>query len=259
MNTRSIGFIGGGRIVRIILEGWKRAGKLTQTIVVTDINADVLGTLKRDFHHIETVLGNVKIPAASDIVFIALHPPVIGDILQEIKSLIKPTALVVSLAPKISIAKISERLDGFKNIARVIPNAPSYVNKGYNPVSFSPAISIEAKQLTFELFRPLGDIPEVAEELLEAYALFTGMGPTYFWFQLFELQELIQSFGLSSQAIQDALQKMLNGAVITMFESGLTSVDVMNLIPVKPLGEEEAIIKGFYKNRLTALYNKLKN
>lgn len=44
-----------------------------------------------------------------------------------------------------------------------------------------------------------------------------------------------------------------------IFESVLISTKMMNLVPVKPLGEEEAIIKGFYQNRLNALYKKLKS
>jgi pyrroline-5-carboxylate reductase len=175
------------------------------------------------------------------------------------KAVVKPSTIVVSLAPKISITKISEGLGGLKNIARVIPNAPSIVNEGYNPITFSPEISAESKLTILKLFRPLGETHEVAEELLEAYALFTGMGPTYFWFQLYELQELIKSFGISPKAIQDGLSKMLNGAMKTMYESGLTPAEVMNLIPVKPLCEEESAIKGFYQNRLTALHKKLKS
>jgi pyrroline-5-carboxylate reductase len=259
MTNKSIGFIGGGRVAKIVLQGWKKAGRIPANIVVTDNDADVLGKLQNEFQNIETIIDDPKRCAASDIVFIGLHPPVIGGVLQEIRSVIKPSAIIVSLAPKISIAKISDGLGGFKNIARVIPNAPSIVNEGYNPVAFSPDMSAESKHLIVELFRPLGDIPEVAEELLEAYALFTAMGPTYFWFQLYELQELIASFGISSKAIQDGLPKMLNGAVKTMYESGLTPAEVMNLIPVKPLAEEEPIIKEYYRNRLTALYKKLKS
>jgi pyrroline-5-carboxylate reductase len=259
MTNKSIGFIGGGRVAKIILQGWKRSGQIPAGIVVTDNNADVLGTLQSEFQNIETAVNNPRRCAASDIVFIGLHPPVIGGILQEIMPVVKPSTLVVSLAPKISIAKLSGGLGGLKNIARVIPNAPSIINEGYNPASFSPEISAEAKQIILELFHPLGDTPEVAEELLEAYALFTAMGPTYFWFQLYELQKFIKSIGLSPTAVQDGLQKMLIGAVHTMFESGLSPAEVMNLIPVKPLAEEEAVIKGFYQNRLTALYNKLQN
>ncbi|MFZ1977126.1 MAG: NAD(P)-binding domain-containing protein [Bacteroidota bacterium] len=259
MTNKSIGFIGGGRVAKIILQGWKKAGKVPAHIVVTDIDAQVLGNLQSEFHNIETAVNNSKLSASSDIVFIGLHPPVLGGILQEIKPVVKPSTIVVSLAPKISIAKLSEDLGDIKNIARVIPNAPSIVNKGYNPAAFFPEISAGAKQTVLELFRPLGDTPEVAEELLEAYAIFTAMGPTYLWFQLYELQALIMSFGLSANAIQDGLTKMLDGAVQTIFESGLSPAEVMNLIPLKPLAEEETVIKGFYQNRLTALYKKLKS
>ncbi|OQB94702.1 MAG: hypothetical protein BWX86_01412 [Verrucomicrobia bacterium ADurb.Bin122] len=39
MHTPAIGFIGGGRITRIFLAGWARAGQLPARIVVADPNA----------------------------------------------------------------------------------------------------------------------------------------------------------------------------------------------------------------------------
>jgi pyrroline-5-carboxylate reductase len=259
MNTQSIGFIGGGRAAKIILKGWSRVGKLPSKIVVSDTNTDVLNKLKNEFSHIETVVNNAKLPAACDIVLIGLHPPVVNEVLQEIKSVVNQSALVISLAPKISIAKLSEGLGGLKNIARINPNAPSIVNAGYNPVTFSNVISEAGRETVLELFGTLGDCPEVSEELLESFAITTAMGPTYFWFQLYELQELAKSFGISADTLKNAIPKMLNGAVKTMYESGLSPAEVMDLVPVKPLGEEEASIKGFYQNRLTALYKKLKS
>ena len=259
MTNQSIGFIGGGRVAKIILKGWSRVGKLPNKIVVSDTNADVLNKLKNEFLQIETIVGYAKIPAACDIVLIGLHPPVMSEVLQEIKSVVNPSAIVISLAPKVSIAKLSEGLGGFKNIVRINPNAPSIVNAGYNPVSFSSTISEERRKTVLELFSLLGDCPEVSEELLESFAVTTAMGPTYFWFQLYELQELAKSFGISDNTLKDAIPKMINGATKTMYESGLTPAEVMDLVPVKPLGEEEIAIKGFYQNRLTALYKKLKS
>ena len=78
-----------------------------------------------------------KLQPAQDIVFIALHPPVIMDTLELLKNDVKADATVISLAPKINIAKISSKLGQVKNMARLIPNATSYINEGYNPVSFS--------------------------------------------------------------------------------------------------------------------------
>jgi pyrroline-5-carboxylate reductase len=259
MTNKSIGFIGGGRVAKIILNGWKRAGTLSNKIIVSDTNEDVLQKLKKDVNQIETILNNPQVPAACDIVIIGLHPPVISSVMQEIKSIINPSAIVISLAPKVSIAKISEVLGGFRNIVRINPNAPSIVNAGYNPIAFSSLMKETEREIVLTLFRALGDCPEVEEGLLESFAITTAMGPTYFWFQLYELQELARSFGLSHDTLKDAIPKMLNDAAKTMYESGLSSIEVMDLVPVKPLGEEESSIKGFYQNRLNALYKKLKS
>jgi len=98
----------------------------------------------------------------------------------------------------------------------------------------------------------------VDEEKLEAYAIITAMGPTYLWFQLFELLELGKSFGLTDKQAWKGIRKMLKGALETVDESGLTPDEVMDLIPVKPLGEDEAMIRNAYRTKLTGLYQKLK-
>ncbi len=259
MRKHSVGFIGGGRVARIILNGWKRAGTLPDRIVVSDSNSEVLRKLNMEIPQIETAADNPQAPASCDVVLIGLHPPVVKSVLQAISSVLKPETIVVSLAPKISIASIAEALGGFPNVARMNPNAPSIVNAGYNPVAFGPSLKKAERDALIELFTPLGRCPEVAEELLESFAITTAMGPTYVWFQMYELQELAASFGIPPSMLKEALPQMLSGAARTMFESGLTPAEVMDLVPVKPLAEEEAVIKGFYQNRLNALYSKLKS
>jgi len=138
---KSLGFIGGGRITRIMLGGFQRAGKLPSDIVVSDNNEAVLQSLRDEFPGITTALNDNAAPSSQDLVFLALHPPAMGALLSDIKSVLKPGAIVISLAPKLSIAKLSELLGGFHRIARSIPNAPSLVNKGYNPIAFSSALS----------------------------------------------------------------------------------------------------------------------
>jgi pyrroline-5-carboxylate reductase len=105
----------------------------------------------------------------------------------------------------------------------------------------------------------LGKCPEVDEGKLEAFAILTAMGPTYLWFQLHELRKIAESFGLSGQEAETGLAEMVAGAVKTLLGSGLTAEEVMDLIPVRPLGEDEANIKAAYHSRLESLYAKLKN
>jgi len=258
MKSRTLGFVGGGRITRIFLEGWTRQGKLPAHITVSDCHAAALNALKTQLPAIEIAPGNNRAAAARDMVFLAVHPPAIVDVATGIKDVLKPTTTVVSLAPKFTIAKLTELLGGFKRIARLIPNAPSLMGAGYNPICFSPALNREDRQRLIDLLTPLGECPEVSESKLEGYALLTGMGPTYLWFQLETLQGIARDCGLSAEEITPALKRMVCGSARTLLESGLAPAEVMDLIPVKPLADDEAAIRQAYQARLPALFEKIK-
>ena len=259
MFDKTIGFIGSGRVTRIMLGGFRRAGETPRQIVVSDPNIEVLNSLEADFPEVTIAPNNNKGPAATDLVFVALHPPAIKEDLFQVVPSLKPGAVVISLAPKVSLKELSETLGGFQRIVRMNPNAPSIVNCGHNPVAFAPVFSSAEKTELSRIFQLLGACPEVPEENIEAYAILTAMGPTYLWFQLYELIELGISFGLSSQAIEAGISDMAKGAVTTMFESGLTPGQVMDLVPMKPLGADEEMIKSVYQGKLKAFYAKLKN
>lgn len=253
---KTIGFIGGGRVTGIFLEGWKRAGKVPARVTVSDPNADTLAKLKERYPSI-TCTADSSVAAAQEIVFLALHPPAMPDAAGSIRSSIRKDAIVVSLAPKFAFAKLSGLL-GFDRLARVIPNAPSVVNFGFNPVAFAAALTQADKQEVTNLLSPLGECPIVAEEKLEGYAIMTAMAPTFFWFQMQALREVAAGFGFAENEITPAMKRMICGSARTLLESGLTPAEVIDLVPVKPLAEMEASVNELYRTRLPALYQKIK-
>lgn len=258
MKIQTVGFVGCGRIARIVLGGLKAAGVALPSVVGSDLNPESIEKLRATFPQVESAGPDNGKPAAQQLVFLALHPPAIGSALPEIKAALRPDAILVSFAPKITMAKLSEAMGGFDRLARMIPNAPSIVGAGYNPIAFGSGLSAEDKRALATLFAPLGDCPEVAESKLEAFALLTGMGPTYLWFQLETLGDLAKSFGLSDEDITPALKRTVCGATRTLLESGLSPAEVMDLIPVKPLADDEASIKQAYHTRLPTLFAKIR-
>ncbi len=256
--NKSVGFVGGGRIARVLLGGFRRCGKLPSQLVVSDVHPEPLEKLKSLVPEVRTVVNNNKEAAAADIVFLAVHPPAIASTAHQIQSVLKNEAILISLAPKVTMAQLKGMLEGFDRLARMIPNACSIVNSGYNPICFSRAVSEGEKQDLLNWLSAVGECPEVAEEKLEAYAILTGMGPTYFWFQWIQLLELAKSFGLTGEEAMEGLKRMLIGAAQTLAESGLSPQEVMDLIPVKPLADEEPHISAAYQQRLPALYQRLK-
>jgi pyrroline-5-carboxylate reductase len=250
----TIGFIGGGRVTRILLGGWARAQALPSRLLVHEPDDGAFSQLPGLAKGIER--ARIDEVGAADVVFLALHPPKLREVLPVLRPQLTARTLVVSLAPKVTLGELESGC-GTARVARIIPNAPSIIGQGYNPVSFALRMDTAGRAEILRLFGPLGETPEVDERRLEAYAILTAMGPTYFWFQWQTLRELGLTFGLTEDAIDVALSRMLTGSVWTMFQSGLSPSAVMDLVPVKPLAQQELQIAQTYKDVLVALYAKI--
>ena len=178
---KSIGFVGAGRIAKIMLEGWRRAGVMPDAILLHDQSSAAVETLVRK--HPSAAGESLAEASSADLVFGALHPPALLEALPAIGRALKADAVFCSLAPKITIAALQEKLGGFERLSRMNPNAPSIVNAGFNPVAFAKGFPATARQAFLAVMAPLGQTPEVDERLIETYAVISAMGPTYFWFQ----------------------------------------------------------------------------
>jgi len=253
---QSVGFIGGGRVTKILLQGFKNKDVQFANVIVADTNPEVLSNLKMQFPEVETATAAVA--ARQDILFISLHPPVVMDTLEMIKGDIKAESVIISLAPKISLAKLALKLGHVQNMARLIPNATSYINEGYNPVTFSAGFDGIEKKIILDLLKSLGNTFEVPEEKLESYAIMSAMLPTYFWFQWKKLAEIGQEIGLTEIESHDSINETIMASLNLLYKSGLKPEEVIDLIPVKPIGEHEPQITEIYKTKLIGLFEKIK-
>lgn len=253
LNT--VSFIGSGRIARIMLGGWKKANVLPRTIIAYDSNPAAVAALQADYPSLKA--ATLEEAADAALVFAALHPPVMPEMLAAISGKLREDAILCSLVPKIRLAVLKEKLGGFGRLARMNPNAPSIVGQGYNPITFADGLPAAARDELLTLLQPLGQTPEVAEQLLESYAVISAMGPTYFAFQYAEVAALAGSFGLDQQATRKAMRAMLAGTAEMLFASDLPMGQVLDLVPVRPMAEHEPAITQMLQKQLGGIYAKL--
>lgn len=253
----SLGFIGGGRVSYLLLEGLKKAERLPEKIIVSDPNSE-RNDIFRSINATKIKFSQQNSDALkAKIIFLAVHPPLLKEVLPEIQNNLISDSILISLAPVVNTSAIKQMLGGFDRIVRMIPNAPSIIGQGYNPVYFADPISSQEKSDLLTFFSNWGKCPEVDEEKLEAYAILTAMGPTYFWFQWLELQRLGKEFNLSEEEIRKSLDEMILGSSQLLFKSGYTADEVIDMIPVRPLQDEEETIRISMNIRLSTLYSKL--
>jgi len=250
-----VGFIGGGRVARVLVGGWRHAGALPGVILVNEPDEAAFARLAELCPEVRR--SSMEDAATAGVVFAALHPPVLASMMPALRPCLDAQAIVVSLAPKIPLSALEAGL-GSARVVRMIPNAPSIIGRGFNPVSFAAGLDAAARQELSGLFAPWGAWPEVPEGDLEAYAILTGMGPTYYWYQWQALRDAAVQFGLAPERADEALRHMLDGAAATLLQSGLTPAAVMDLIPVRPLQAIEESVIAAYGTALPPMYAKIR-
>jgi pyrroline-5-carboxylate reductase len=252
---KSIGFIGAGRVAHIMLGGWKEKGAVLPPVVVCDSSPEALAALTAAFPQVR--VATLEEVAGQALVFAAVHPPARGETLARIAPHLKADAVLVSLAPKMRLPALQEKLGGFARLARMNPNAPGIIGQGFNPVSLAPGLHQDARAALLGIVAPLGASPVVDDPLIETCAVISAMGPTYFWFQFDALRTMAEGFGMSPELAREAMRTMLHGAVDTLFASDLPVARVMDLVPVRPLAAEEEAIKGMLRERVGGIHTKL--
>ena len=252
----TFGFIGGGRITKIFLKGFKNAGLEFESVKVFEPNSETMATLQNTFPEIEKA-ESAEAAAAQKIVFVAVHPPVVMETLQKVKDTFAESTIVISLAPKITLEKMASVLPT-KKLVRMIPNATSFINEGFNPVTFYPGFEGKEQKTVFKLLKILGKTIVTEESKLEAYAIVSAMLPTYFWFQWNEMEKIALEMGLTAEEAETAVRQTLKKALKLYYKSDLRPEQVMDLIPVKPIGENEPEIKTILNTKLLGLFAKIK-
>ncbi|MCA1732236.1 MAG: NAD(P)-binding domain-containing protein [Acidobacteria bacterium] len=250
------GFIGAGRVARIIVEAAIRAGAPPSSVLVTDPAPEPLAAITTAFPGIAVGQPDA-VASSSSIVFLAVHPPVLESVLTGLASTLRPEAIVISLAPRVPFERILALLPPGTTAARLIPNAPAALGRGFNPVAFPESLPLDRRDEVLARLAFLGRLPVVPEEQLEGWAVITGMGPTYFWPQMLLLERLGAEFGLDAAELRQGVAETVAGSAVLLAEGSRTPAAVLDLVPFHPLREDEPAIAALWEERLRALYRKL--
>lgn len=255
-NNSHLGFVGGGRVTRIILRAFANKSVEFKSVMVVEPDKAVMSKLQSDFHGISAVTYD-ELAEESDLIFLAVHPPSVMEVAGKISGKTLKDAIIISLAPKITIEKLSGVL---KNnvVARMIPNATSYISEGYNPISFDKNVPQKIRTDLVRILEPLGENFVVEENKLESYAIISAMLPTYFWFQWHKMEEIALATGFKSSEAKKLIQLTLEKSLKLFYDSDLTAEEVIDLVPVKPIGDHEEEIENILETKLLSLYNKIK-
>ena len=162
VSGKRIAVLGAGKMGSILLQALLKERLLSAaTTTATVQHADRARALT-DKLKIPVGTNNVAAVRKADIIFVCVKPPMVVDVVKEIRAAITPKQLVISVAASVPTHLIEGGLRGNIPVIRAMPNTPALVDQGMAAVS--PGRSADAAHLeeAAELLRSCGRVVQVA-------------------------------------------------------------------------------------------------
>ena len=252
MLKEKIGFIGAGSmgsaLIRSILE--KRLVSSKNLWVCDKIPEKLSSFSERGVNTSVKIKPMIK---GVDIIFIAVKPQDISEVLENLKNKIRSSQLIVSIVAGITTSYIKQKLSLEIPVVRVMPNSPALIGEGISAISPSGGTNIENIEIVKEILGTAGEIIEVPEELQDAVTGLSGSGPAYIYTLLEGLVEGGIKVGLSKEVASRLAIQTTFGAAKMAKESGI-SLDELRRAVVSPGGTTSeglrVLEKGGFKSCL---------
>jgi pyrroline-5-carboxylate reductase len=232
--NKKIGFIGCGKMAGAIIKGVVDAGFLPkQNIIGAEANCE-MAQIAEDRLGIDVCRDNRALAADSDVIFIAVKPNYVEGVLEEIRDVITPEKLIVSIAAGISTKKIETILNGSpftvhrSPIIRVMPNTPALVLEGISGIARgSNATDCDVEFVT-SLLSSVGRVVEIDEAQMDVLTAISGSGPAFFYKVIEDIARAGEKLGLDYETAILLAAQTARGAAKMIDNRG--ELSVQNLI-----------------------------
>jgi len=214
-----IGFIGTGNLGGSVLKGLFNANYLTGAdTYISEPNEILANNFKENFGL--NILGSNKdLVQHTDIIFIAVKPFYMNDVLTEIKEHLTEEKLVISLAAGYTL-EMMENITPDCRFVRVLTNTPSSLNVATSTISGGKNATEQDIELVYEIFKKIGSASIIDEKFMDLSTALAGSGPAFFYAVANAFAKGCEQIGLEKEtAILMSAQTML-GAAKMLLESG---------------------------------------
>lgn len=172
-------------------------------------------------HGIRVSAHAIDVIDHADTILLAVKPQVIDEVVGAIAGMVKPGALVVSIAVGVSCARLESALPPGTPVVRVMPNTPALVGEGMAVISGGTEATESQVGAVAELFGAVGDTIVVAEGHQNAASAISGSGPAYVAILVDALSRAGVRHGLGRDIAQELAISTVGGTAALLAETGM--------------------------------------
>lgn len=183
------------------------------------------------------------------IVVIAVKPPGVLALLDEIATDLASGAAVVSVAAGVPIRSMAPRLPDGVAVLRAMPNTPAAIGAGVTGLAAAPAAPRASVDAVRDLFRTTGTVLELPEEQIDALSAVSGSGPAYLYYFIEQLLAAAEGLGFSGDQARQLVVGTVRGSVRLLDETGEEPAELRRRV-TSPGGTTERAVAVFAERDL---------
>ena len=188
-------------------------------------------------------------------VVLCVKPQRISRVLDELKGIIQPHQLVLSIVAGASIRQISDAL-GNEKIVRTMPNTPAQIGAGITAWTCTEILNAAEREQIRAMLTALGkELYVETENMIDMATSLSATGPTYIFMVMEALTDAGVHMGFSREMSKNLVQEMMLGSVQFAIESNKHPAELRNMV-TSPGGTSAEAIYQMEKGSLRTVLSK---
>lgn len=219
-NKMRVAVLGAGKIGSILLQGFIKHGLVLQASAAATVqHPEHARALSRELN-LPVTTDNVAAARQADVILIAVKPLVVAEVAAEIRAVLNPHKLVISVAASVPTSSIEKIFNAEIPVVRAMPNTPSIVGEGMTALCRGRYAGARHTETACRLFQSVGKTVVVDEKHMDAVTGLSASGPAFLYIILESLAEAGVKVGLPRETATLLAAQTALGAAKVVLETG---------------------------------------
>ena len=217
-NQMKIGFIGLGNMALAMIVGMLEKGIVQSREIVGSAKHEATAQRARERFGIAAGTDNCAVAREADILFLAVKPNLLMEVIGQIRDEVREETVVVSIAAGKTLTNLKHAFARPElKIIRCMPNTPALVLEGCTGVSAGDEVPKEDLDMVLQLLRSFGRASIVPERLMDVVVGVSGSSPAYVFMFIEAMADAAVAGGMPrQQAYEFAAQAVLGSAKLVL-------------------------------------------
>lgn len=220
LQQKKLAVLGAGKLGEALLGGLLAADAVdAANVTVTAGHQPRVDEVTERFG-VAGTLSNADAARGADVVLLCVKPFTVERVMEELKGVLRPEQLFVSVAASVGTAPIETMAGVALPVVRAMPNTPSLIGHGMTGIAGGRHARDEHLAVARGIFDAIGRTVVVDEKHMDAVTALSASGPAYVYVIIESLAEAGVKVGLPRDVATELAAQTVLGAGAMVLETG---------------------------------------